>query len=232
MTDYPDGSNYGVGRGKCRIAIDDMESAKSLKEMIETAQKYNAKISVMRATPELKLGMPAFHHPFAKNRNLRTASKAMKCLQDEQKAKTVEDLIKISSDAGPLACENDRPNTHNCRAKAKELLKRISDAWNPNKESPQRHTLWHTPRRIEKYGKADLTKTSVLYNPDTRANHNLLEGIRIFGKIPGHKSKKRDPYQLERPPARINTEPIPSLCQVTVNTDGSATNNGWENALG
>jgi len=33
---------------------------KSLKEMIETAQKYNAKISVMRATPELKMGMPAF----------------------------------------------------------------------------------------------------------------------------------------------------------------------------
>jgi len=56
--------------------------------------------------------------------------------------------------------------------------------------------------------------------------------LRIFGKIPGHKSKKRDPYQLERPLTRINTEPIPSLCQVTVNTDGSATNNRWENTLG
>jgi len=110
---------------------------KLLKEMIETAQKYNAKISVMRATPELKMGMPAFHHPFARNRNLRTTSKAMKCLQDEQKAKTVGDLVRISSNMGPLDCGNNNPNTHNCRAKAKELLKRISDAWNPNKESPQ-----------------------------------------------------------------------------------------------
>jgi len=156
----------------------------------------------------------------------------MKCLQDDQKVKTVEDLIRISSNAGPLACENNRPNHHNCKTKAKELLKRISDAWNPNKESPQRHTLWHTPRRIEKHGKADLTKTSVLYNPDTRAKHDLLSGIRIFGEIPGHKSKKRDQYQPEKPPARINHVPIPSLCQVIVNTDGSATNNGWENAKG
>ena len=90
----------------------------------------------------------------------------------------------------------------------------------------------HVPRRIEKYRNADLTKTSVLYNQDTRANHNLLGGIRIFGKIPGHKSKKRDPYLPERPPAGINIKPIPSLCQVTANTDGSAMNNGWENALG
>jgi len=110
---------------------------KSLKEMIGTAQKYNATISVMRATQELKMGMPAFHHPFAKNRNLRTASKAMKCLQDDQKVKTVKDLIRISSNTGPLACENNRPTHHNCKTKAKELLKRISNAWNPNKESPQ-----------------------------------------------------------------------------------------------
>jgi len=87
---------------------------KSLKEMIETAQKYNTKISVMRATPELKMGMPAFHHLFARNRNLCTASKAMKCLQDEQKAKTVGDLVRILSNVGLLECGNNKPNTHNC----------------------------------------------------------------------------------------------------------------------
>jgi hypothetical protein len=44
----------------------------SLREMIEAAQKYNARISVTRATADLRLNMPAFHHPFAKNRNLCT----------------------------------------------------------------------------------------------------------------------------------------------------------------
>ena len=46
----------------------------SLKEMVLTAQKYNVLILVMRAPRELKLSMPAFHHLFAKNRNLHTKS--------------------------------------------------------------------------------------------------------------------------------------------------------------
>ena len=33
-----------------------------------------------------------------------------------------------------------------------------------------------------------------------------------------------------RPPARIDTEPIPSLQRVMVNTNGSATKDGWENS--
>jgi len=73
-------------------------------------------------------------------------------------------------------------------------------------------------------------QTSVLYNPDTRTTHDILGGIRIFGKIQGHKSKKRDPYQLEKPPARIDNTTAPSHIQVTINTDGSVIHNGWENA--
>ena len=69
---------------------------KSLKEMIKAAQKYNIRISVMRALPNLRLSMPAFHHPFKRNRNLRTTSKVMKCLQKNHKIRTVVDLIKIT----------------------------------------------------------------------------------------------------------------------------------------
>ena len=39
-----------------------------------------------------------------------------------------------------------------------------------------------------------------------------------------------DPFLPEKLPARINTTIAPSHQQVTVNTDGSATKNGWENA--
>jgi len=72
-------------------------------------------------------------------------------------------------------------------------------------------------------------KTSVLYNPDTRSTHNMLGRIRIFRMTQGHKSKKRDPYQPEMPPVRINREIVPSHFQVTLNTDGSAIHNRWEN---
>ena len=37
---------------------------------MSAAQKYNASISVLRAPKELRLVMPAFHHPYVKNRNL------------------------------------------------------------------------------------------------------------------------------------------------------------------
>ena len=113
--------------------------------MMEAAQKYNTRISVMRATTDLRMNMLAFHHPFAKNRNLHTTLKAMKCLQNDRGAKTVADLIRISSMAEPVACGGNRPGGHGCQEKAKELINRIRDAWNPNKESPQRRNLWHTP---------------------------------------------------------------------------------------
>jgi len=79
----------------------------SLRELIETAQKYNATISVMRAPRDLRLNMPAFHHPHAKNRNLRSNSRAMKCLRDTHKAKTVNNLIKITTAVDQTPCRNN-----------------------------------------------------------------------------------------------------------------------------
>ena len=114
----------------------------SLKEMIQTAQKYNASISVMRAPQDLRLTMPAFHHPFAKNRNLKTKSRMMKCLQDVHKVRTVRDLITVAT-ADQAECENNRNGKHGCKDKAKELLNQVWDNWNLNKETPQRHNLWH-----------------------------------------------------------------------------------------
>ena len=149
----------------------------SLRELTEAAQKYNAKISVMRAPLGLRLNMPAFHHPFAKNRNLHTRSKTMRCLQNTHGAKKVTDLVRISSEEDPITCEGTRPRKQDCREKAKELLNRIRDEWNPNKETPQRHSLWHTPQRIERSKKANIKKTPVLYNPDTRVTHNVLRNI-------------------------------------------------------
>ena len=111
------------------------------------------------------------------------------------------------------ACEYEGHGKHGYKDKARDLPNRVRDSWNPNKETPRRHELWHTPRRIERSTKAVPMKMSVLYNPDTRTQ-----------------VQKTDPFLPEKLLARIDTTIPPSHCQVTVKTDRSATNNRWENA--
>jgi len=97
---------------------------KLLREMVEAAWKYNAALSVMRAPMELRLDMPAFHHPFTKNRRLHTNSKAMHCLQNEHKAKTIRDLVAIATgqEQNPNINLHIKKGGKECRDKAKELL--------------------------------------------------------------------------------------------------------------
>ena len=139
------------------IKIQSEKLPDSLREMVEAAQKYNVALSVMRAPMALRLGMPAFHHPFARNKNLQNGSKTMRCLQENHGARTVGDLVKISVNRGPdpaNACLSGKPGGKVCREKAKELINRVKDQWNPSRETPQRHTLWHTPRRLKRNEKA------------------------------------------------------------------------------
>ena len=197
---------------------------KLLREMIEAACKYNAALSVMRAPTDLRLKMLAFHHLFAKKRKLRTNTKAMRCLQEDHKAKTVGDLIAIANGRkrAPEAILHVKQGDKECRRKAEELIKRIEHNWKPDNETPHRHNLWHTPKRIKIYKEADPYKTLVIYNPDTRTTHDQLGRIRIFGRNPGHKSKNRDPFQKNRSPARMKEGVMPSRIRSTISTDGSA----------
>ena len=61
---------------------------------------------------ELCLSMPAFHHPFAKNRHLQHASKMMKCLKDKHQVRTIENLVKITNEIQPIPeieCSGRKP---------------------------------------------------------------------------------------------------------------------------
>ena len=204
----------------------------SLKEMAKAAQKYNASISGMRASTDQRLELPAFFHPYAKNKHVQNNSKVMTCLQVNHDAKTVRDLVRIATTVqeNPDKCPLENLNGKNCGEKAMELLSRIERKWNPMLETPQRHDLWHTPNRIKRYREADPLTRVVLYNPDTRSKHCMLGAIRIFSKEQGHKSIAKDPYLKRRSPARINPDTEPSGHQITISTDGSTIRNGWENA--
>jgi len=143
----------------------------SLREMINAAQKYNTTISGMRASMDQRLNIPAFYHPYVKNRNLQNISKVMKCLQHNHNAKTVRDLLQIvtMNERGPvIACPLRNLSKKKCGEKATELLNRINDKWNPGRETPKRHNLWHIPQRVERYRKADPVKSLVLFNPISR----------------------------------------------------------------
>jgi len=201
--------------------------------MISTAQKYNVTISMMRASKDHRLEMPAFHHPYAKKTYLQINSKSMKCLQDNHKTKTVNDLIHVISKdrlSPTYKCPERNHGKCGCKSKATELLSRLDDSCNPKKETPQRHNLWHTQRRIEKYSNADPSTSKVLFNPDTRSKHCLLGSIRIFGKTPGYKSNDRNLFMRTKTPARIDQHEAPTGRKTSIITDGSTIRNGWENA--
>ena len=140
----------------------------SLREIVKAAQKYNATISVMRAPMELRLEMPAFHHPFARNKNLQNNSKAMRCLQDNHGAKTVGDLVQIVAENGlnpTNPCLYENLNGRKCKEKAIDLLNRVEHLWKPSQESPQRHNLWHTPRTKKKESKGRPCQSASIIQP-------------------------------------------------------------------
>ena len=197
----------------------------SMREMIKAAQKYNASLSVMRVSTDLRLEMPAFYHPFAKNKYLQNNSRVMRCIQDNHKAKTIGDLIRISTEARhdpATVCLHEKPNGNGCRRKARDLLNRIEYKWNPSRETPQKYDLWHTPRRLKRNKNTDPAVALVLFNPDTRSKHSLLGGIRIFSRFPGHKLERKDPFLRTRDPARADNEIEPGGGLIAVSTDGSA----------
>jgi len=86
-----------------------------------------------------------------------------------------------------------------------------------------------TLQRIKRNKKTDPLDALVTFNPDTRTTHCLLGGIRIFGKIPGHKSKVRDLFHKEKSPARIKKDIKPGSGLAKISMDKSTINNSWEN---
>ena len=126
--------------------------------MVKTARKYNATISNMRISMDQRLDVLAFHHPLAKNKHLQYNLKVMKCIQCKHSARTMRDLLQITTDDGRRNMEGCPPRVlglKSCSKKAAELIGQIRDTWNLNQETPQRYDLWHAPHRLRRNKKAD-----------------------------------------------------------------------------
>ena len=79
---------------------------------------------------------------------------------------------------------------------------------------------------MKRHQESDPKSKPVLYNPDTRSKHGIIGSIRTLGKILGHKSKKKDPFQPLRELPKIDEGIEPSGLLTKISTGGSAIKNG------
>jgi ribonuclease HI len=215
-----------------RVKIRTEKMPDSLRKMLYAAQKYNVKISVLRAPITLKLSMPAFFHPAIKQKRINN-SKASRCLRQNHGIETVGDLLDFArADDNPME-ERCQRTWRQCKQHAKKLINLLPDLWNPTTTTPAQNRLYHTPRRLERYRQTDIREMPIAFNPDINASERILENVRIFGIREGYKTRSLNQYTPAQP-ARVReirshgTPRAPG--RIEIYTDGSTKRNGWENS--
>jgi len=109
---------------------------------------------------ELRLEMPAFHHPFARNKNLQNNSKAMRCLQDNHEAKTVGDLVQIVAENGlnpTNPCLYENLNGRKCKEKTEDLLNRVDHLYYGNQTRKHRKDTTYGTHPVQRKGIKEQT---------------------------------------------------------------------------
>jgi ribonuclease HI len=198
--------------------------------MIKTAKKYGVRpegIAFQRQTIEK---IPIWGHFAGKTELKKTTSrkaKAVKCLQDNHKTKTVGEMARIAEINVRLdheetnQCECDECNRlrHNekcekpqeCIERATKILNQISEKWDPRSTLPQDYETeenQETPEIPE-------------FRPWTTDERGETKNIfRVFTE--GHPNQNLPEY---RPTANQESE------RVNIATDGSCINNGAHNAI-
>jgi ribonuclease HI/exonuclease III len=216
-------------RWNSKLNVEQMPN--SLREMIKAAKRYNLKISVLRAPIALKLSMPAFFHPGSEN-NRKNNTRRAKCLRNNHAVNTINDLVTFALDKENNEEEYEcELKTERCRQYAKELLRNLTNVWNPLTTTPTKNKLYHTPRRIEINRKANIKVTPITFNPDPQDDEEQLGNLRIFGSRTGYLKKPmatetpKNPLRMLRTPRKNENDE-----EIIVYTDGSAILNGWENS--
>ncbi|KAI6128057.1 hypothetical protein EDD17DRAFT_1473331, partial [Pisolithus thermaeus] len=130
---------------------------KQIKEMLQTARKYNLGLdSCQLSIPTLKK-LPIWHHLAAEN-NYLWNKKSSKCLRDNHGVRTVNHLLTV-----PIAPACNNPQT--CQKMADILLNRLPMKFNPLTQPPI-HPLDHTPQRQKKNKEINYEKHEITFDPD------------------------------------------------------------------
>ncbi|CCA75615.1 hypothetical protein PIIN_09606, partial [Serendipita indica DSM 11827] len=198
---------------------------KSAADLIATAKKYNVHISVIRASHELKLNMPAFHHP-GHLINLSNNTKTARCLRTNHQVRTIRDITNVIDNRTLTSnCANQR----RCRQLAGKILNNLNEKWSTLQNSPRTTSLYHTPRRLYEMRTKDIQEEPVTFNPDPGDGENPLDNIRIFGERKGYLT--RNPHETPKHPVRTKYygPRHRETTETILYTDGSTVRNGFEN---
>ncbi|KAF8877121.1 hypothetical protein BD779DRAFT_1413794, partial [Infundibulicybe gibba] len=194
--------------------------------MLKTAKKYNTSFAPLKLPRDLKLSLPIWNHiGINDNAKIRYNDRWAKCQRHNHLIKTVKDmLIHITINNVPrhherknCACTQCKEyrrigcqNPKECRKAGRKIMEALGDKWNPNIDSAE-ETTQHQ----------NLPQDTTPFNANIAIKNHLKEGFRIFAN-----TSELDEKELTH--TRTNNQ-----CEtnhVTTYTDGSCTNNGYENA--
>lgn len=207
--------------------------------MIKVAKKYDTNLAAIRLSPEIRMKLPAWYHPFAEPHPMTTAT--VRCLLHRHRVSTVAGLVKQAKKILALNQNSEHSPTPNCpcppctterdngcrnpNACATEALARIHELapkYNPLQIGEQHDKLSLTNRRKDNNIQARKDDKEITFDPSITCKDSVAECFRVFTD-----PKRISPIPARRPFARgLNLNPH----KISVYTDGACWNNGKANA--
>ena len=192
-----------------------------IREMLKIRRKYNIAIDAPKFALHVKAKMPIWHH-FAATDNYTWNKKSAYCLRKNHNIKTLGDIENFVMNRTATAnCES----LEKCHKIAKTLINKILGKYNINCTTPWKDNLDHTPRRIRRNAKKDITTTSITFNPDLTERVSIENAVRIFTNIKQKKRKSKGTTKTN-PPAFRDRKSEKRKKKLVLYTDGSSNKNG------
>ncbi|KAI6101121.1 hypothetical protein F5141DRAFT_1008879, partial [Pisolithus sp. B1] len=153
-----------------------------LKEMLQTARKYNLGLDSRQLSIQTLEKSPTWNHIAAEN-NYLWNKKSSKCLRNNHGVRTINHLLTI-----PTAPQCNNPQT--CQKMAENLLNKLPAKFNPITQPPP-HPLDHTPRRLKLNQEKDHGKPEITFNPDITEKESPTKNICILKSETSYKKRRK-----------------------------------------
>ena len=170
----------------------DVKLSDNVKRILKVARKYNITPVAPKYGKKAKRDQPLWHNIMMKDANYQWNKKSARCLRNSHGVKTIGDLIDWD---GIKDCNKA------CNKMTERLISMLPEKINPLCETPQKVRLGnldHTPNRLKKNEESKNKKT---FNPDITVRDSWEEGIRIFARTKGPKSRRMKGAEIYAPTA-------------------------------
>lgn len=206
---------------------------KDLSNMMKVGRTYGLDIDVMAVSHEIQNTMPIwFHRKSYVDRSIYNEGvDVVECLRNNHKINLVRQAVELGGKQDlprhrPVqncrcgACQLTREatnckNPHRCYGKARDLLDTLHEKWDPRKPQPEDYETEQAPQE-------GPNPETVEFDSRITTHGTIADTFRIF--------TKGSPCNLHGRAPRTKHMMAADVEEITVYTDGSALNNGSENA--